>query len=95
MYYGRQQRFANPNSNRRDGFSNANRRGMFLNSIHDIGGGYSNPNKFRIPSFDGSYDVESTLLWINKIDELFDMEYIPVKDQIEFVAHRLKERTTT
>ena len=51
---------------------------MFPNSIHDIGGEYSNTYEFKIPSFDGSYDVESTLLWIDKIDELFDMEYIPM-----------------
>ena len=35
---------------------------MFPNSIYDIGGGYSNPYEFRISSFDGSHDVESTLL---------------------------------
>ena len=62
MYYGRQQRFTNPNSNRRDGFPNANRRDRFPNSLHDIGGGYSNTYEFRDPSFDGSYNIESTLL---------------------------------
>ena len=52
-----------------------------------------NTYKFRIPSFDGSHDVKSTLLWSDKIDELFDMEYIPMEDQIEFVVHKLKGRT--
>ena len=49
-------RFINPNLNRRGGFPNAN-RSKFSNSI---------------PSFDGSLDVESTLLWIDKIDGLFE-----------------------
>jgi len=50
--------------------------------------GFSN----SIPYFDGSFDVESTLLWIDKIDGLFDMEYIPMKDQVEFVSYKLKGR---
>ena len=42
--------------------------------------------------FDGSHDVESTLLWIEKIDNLFDMEYILMKDHVKFVVHKLKGR---
>jgi len=56
-----------------------------------------NPNKRdrssnSIPSFDGSLDVESILLWIDKINGLFDMEYISMEDQVEFVTYKLKER---
>jgi len=45
-----------------------------------------------ISSFDRSVDVESTLLWINKIDGLFDMKYILMEDQVEFVTYKFKER---
>ena len=62
--YDRQMRFVNPNPSR-SRFLNPNKRDMFSNSI---------------PSFDGSLDIESTLLWIDKIDGLFDMEYIPMED---------------
>ena len=49
---------------------------MFPNSIRDQGGGCSNLDEFSnsISSFDGSHNVESTLLWIEKVDKLFDME---------------------
>ena len=57
MVYGRRRRSANPNPNRRDGISNPNKRGRFSNSIHDKGG-YSNPDEFGIPSFDGNLDFE-------------------------------------
>ena len=65
---------------------------MFSNSIRDQGGGYSNLDEFSnsIPSFDGSHDVESTLLWTEEVDKLFDMEYIPMEDHIEFAPHKLK-----
>jgi len=68
---------------------------MFPTSIRDQGGGYSNLDEFSnyIPSFDGSHDVESTLLWIEKVDNLFDIEYIPVEDHVEFVVHKLKGKT--
>jgi len=62
MYSGRQRRFANPNSNRKGEFLNSNRKDRFPNSIHDIRGGYSNPYEVRILSFNGSHNVESTLL---------------------------------
>jgi len=77
MFYDRQRRFINPNPSRRSEFSNPNRRDKFSNSI---------------PSFDGSLDVESIILWIDIIDGLFDMEYIPMEDQAEFVAYKLKRR---
>ena len=48
-----------------------------------------------IPSFNGSLNAESTLLWIGKIDGLFDMEYILMEDQVEFVTYKLKGRATT
>jgi len=54
IFYGRRRRFANPNPNRIGGFSTPNRGSMFLNSIRDKGGGYSNPYEIRIPSFDGN-----------------------------------------
>jgi len=57
-----------------------NRRDRFSNSI---------------PSFNESLDVELTLLWINKINRLFDLEYIPIEDQVEFVTYKLKGRAAT
>ena len=68
---------------------------MFPSSIRDQGGGYSNLKELfnSIPSFDGSHDVESTLIWIKEVDKLFNMEYILKEDHIEFAAHKLKERT--
>jgi len=33
-----------------------------------------------IPPFDGSLDIESILLWIDKIDGVFDMEYNRMED---------------
>ena len=69
---------------------------MLSNSIRDQGRGYSNLDEFfnSIPSFDGSHNVESTLFWIKEFDKLFDMDYIPMEDHVEFVAHKLKGRTT-
>jgi len=70
---------------------------MLPNSICDQGGGYSNFGEFSnsIPSFDGSHDIESTLLWIEEVGKLFDMEYIPIEDHIEFATYKLKGRTST
>jgi len=97
MVHERRKRFANPNPKRRDEFSNSNRRNMLPNSICDQGGGNSNFGEFSnyFPSFDGSHDIESTLLWINEVGKLFGMEYIPIEDHIEFAAHKLKGRTST
>jgi len=69
--------------------------GEIPNSIRDQGGGYANFGEFfnSISSFDESHDVDSTLLWIGKVDNMFDMEYIPTEDHIEFVVHKLKGRT--
>jgi len=41
--------------------------------------------------FYGSHDIESTLLWIDKIDELFDMEYIPMEIKLSLCLINLKE----
>jgi len=71
--------FVNPYPSKRSKFLNPNRRDMFSNSIL---------------SFDGSLDVESTLLWIDKIDGLFDMEYIPMEGQVKFMTYKLKGRAT-
>ena len=70
---------------------------MFSNSIRDEGGGYSNLDEFSnsIPFFYGSHEVESTLLWIEEDDNLFDMEYILMEDHVKFVAYKLKERAAT
>ena len=46
-----------------------------------------------IPSFDGSHDVEWTMFWIEEVNNLFDMEYILMKDHVEFVVHKLKGST--
>ena len=69
---------------------------MFSNSLRDQGGGYSNLDEFSItiPSFDGSHDIELTLLYIEEVDNLFDMEYISIEDHIKFVIHKLRGRTT-
>ena len=66
---------------------------MFPNFIRDIGGGYSNLNEFStsILSFNGSHDVESIFLWIEKVDNLFDMEYIPMKIMSNLWFINLKE----
>jgi len=66
---------------------------MLPNSIQDIRGGSSNPYEFRISFLKGSHNVESTLLWIDKIDKLFVMEYIPMENQVEFVAYKVKGKT--
>ena len=68
---------------------------MFSNFIRDQGGRYSNLDEFSnpIPSFDGSHDVESTLLCNEEVDNLFDMKYIPMEDHVEFMVHKLKGRT--
>jgi len=63
-------------------------------SFHDKEGGYSNFDEFRIPYFDGNLDFESHLLWINKVDKLFYIEYIPMEGYVEFVAYKLIGRTT-
>ena len=58
--------FVNPNLNRIGGFTNPNRECTFSNSIRDKGG-YSNPNEFRISSFDESLDIESSLIGLMKL----------------------------
>ena len=87
--------FANPNANRRGGFPNPNEKDSFFNSIHGKGGGYSNFDEFGVPSFNENLDFELSLLWIDKVDKLFYMKYIPMEDYVEFVAYKLKGRTAT
>jgi len=41
----------------------------------------------------GSLDVESTLLCIDEIDKLFDMEYIHIVKHVKFVTYKFKRRT--
>jgi len=86
MVYGRRRGFVNPNPNRRN---------IFPNSIRDQRGGYSNLDEFfnSISSLDGSHDIESTFLCIEKVDKLFDMEYITIEDHVEFMAYKFKRRT--
>ena len=55
--------------------------------------GYSNPDEFGIPSFDRNLDV--ALLWIDQVNRLLDMEYIPMKEHVKLVTYKLKGRTTT
>ena len=95
MFYGRQRRFVNLNPNRRGDFLNSNRINMFSNSICDKRGGYSNIDQFGISFFDGNFDFDSSLLWIDKVDKLFYMKYILMEDYVEFVAYKLKGRTMT
>ena len=68
---------------------------MFHNSIRDQRGGYLYLDEFSnsIPSFDGSHVIESILLWIEKVDKLFDMQYILMEDHVKFVVRKLKGRT--
>ena len=88
----RRRRFANPNANKRGGFPKPIRKDRFPNSVRDKGGGYSNFDKFGIPSFDGNLDIESTLLWIEKIDNLFDIKHILMEDYVELVVYKHKGR---
>ena len=93
MFYGRRHRFANPNSNKRGGFSNPNRKNMFHNSIRDKGG-YSIFDEFpnSNPSFDENLDAKSALFWIEEIDKLFNMDYIFMEDHVKFVAYKFKRK---
>jgi len=65
MTYRRQERFANLNSNRRGEFSRPNRGARFPYFNHGRGGGYPNPNEYRmkieISSFGGNLDIKSFL----------------------------------
>jgi len=63
------------------------------NFVRDKGGGYSNPDEFRIPSFDGSHD--SSLIWIDEVDKLFDMACILMENHVMFMAYKLKRRAMT
>ena len=89
MVYRKQRRFANPNPNRRGKFLNPNRRDRFPNSTRDKGREYPKPDEFVIPSFDGNLDIKSPLIWIDEVDKLFDMSYIPIENHIKFVAYKL------
>jgi len=92
MAYGRRRRFATSNRKREGRFPNPNMRGRFSNSIHDKGEGYSNLDEFRIPSFDGNLDIESSLMWIDDFDKLFDIAYILMENHVKFVTYKLKKR---
>ena len=94
MVYESYRVFANPNPNRRGKFPNPKKRGMFSNSFNDKRGGYSNPDEFRILSFDRNLNTESSLLWIDEFDKLLDMVCIPMEDHVEFVAYKLRGRAT-
>ena len=79
---------ANPDPNRRGGFS-------FLN--HDRRRDYSSPNEcrmnFEIPSFSVNLDIESFLDWLYEV-KFFDMAYIPKEKHVNFVAYKFKEGAT-
>jgi len=45
-----------------------------------------------IPSFDGNLDIESSLLWIDETDKLFDMVYILIENHVKFEAYKLEGR---
>ena len=66
-------RFANPNPNRRDGFSNSNREARVPYLNHGTEGGYQNPQEYRmkvdIPSFSGYLDIKSFMDWIYEVDK--------------------------
>ena len=94
IIYGRRKRFANHNLNRGGEFLNPNKEDKFSNSSYDKRGGYSNPDEFRISSFDKSLDIES-LICIDGINKLFDMAYIFMKNHVKFVAYKFKRRAAT
>jgi len=72
-----------------DKYVNNGRRGRFSNSIRDKRGGYSNPDEFKILFYE-NIDIESSFLWIDEVDKLFDIMYIPMKNHVKFVAYKLK-----
>ena len=39
-------------------------------------------------------DIESSLIWIDEVDKLFDMVYILIENHVKFVAYRLNEIAT-
>ena len=73
-------------------YANNGRRGRFSNFIGEKEGGYSNPDEFRTPSFDESLNIVSSFIWIDEVDKLFDMAYIPIENHVKFVAYKLKGR---
>jgi len=80
MFYDRQRSFVNSNLAGEVDFRTIKGETVFFNFILFV---Y------------GSLDVVSILLWIDKIDGFFDMEYNPIKDQVEFVTYKLKGRAVT
>ena len=46
--------------------------------------------KVDIPSFSGNLAIEFFLDWIYKVDKFFDVNYVPTKKQVKFVAYKLK-----
>ena len=82
MAYGRWERFANPNLNKRDGFPNPNRKAKFSYPNHDRKWGYTYPNEYRmkveISSFSRNLDIESFLNWIYEVEKFFDMTYFSI-----------------
>ena len=85
MAYGQRRRFANPNPNRRDGFSYPN---------HDRERECSSVNEYRMKiensSFSENLDIEFFLGWVYEVEKFFDMIYVPEKKHVKFIAYKLK-----
>jgi len=45
--------------------------------------------KVHIPSFSGNLDIKSFLDWIYEVDKFFYMAYVPMENQVKFVAYKL------
>ena len=93
MAYGRRRGFANPNPHKRGEFPNPDRRNMFSNSIEtkeDIQILISFLILFLLLM--GVLIVKLTLFWIDEIDKLLDIEYIPIEEHVKFVTYKLKGR---
>jgi len=81
---------ANPNPNRREGFSFSN---------HDRRRDYSSPSeytmKLEISSFSGSLEIEFFFDGVYEVEKFFDMAYVPTYKYVKFVVYKLEGGATS